>query len=390
MGKMKLLLIGGTGVLSSAVVAEALSRNIEVTIVTRGKKKRSVPNGVTIIKADYRDREMMLTQLGGSHYDTVIDFLCYNLKQIQYSIDLLHNYADQYIFVSTACVYDTRVPGVKDEEAPKVLPDWDYSVNKWACECFLKEQAAELGFNYSIVRPCVTYDDTRIPYGVMPLYGYHWTLCARILNGKPILRWDGGNAKWNMMRVEDFAVGVVGIVGNPKCYGEAFNVSGDTPYTWNDVANTLGEFIGKKPIFCELTSEEYKSYYPDRKGEIAGRALDLIVDNKKIKDYVPAFVTSYSLESGLKKTIDAYKSQNYQLGIDWRFDAATDRIVRAIVKKNGISAEEYHIGFIDYLGTATKNDKRTYWLEFHRDNPFVKVYLLVLRAINKINRTFSR
>ncbi len=386
---MNLLLIGGTGVLSSAVVAEALSRNIEVTIVNRGKKKREIPAGVTLIKADYRDRELMRSKLDGLHFDAVIDFICYNRKQIEYSIDLLHDIADQYVFISTACVYDTRKPGIKDEDADKVLPDWDYSVNKWSCECYLKEQAEKLGFNYTVVRPCVTYDDTRIPYGVMPLYGYHWTFCARILSGKPVLRWDGGAARWNMMRVEDFAVGVVGIIGNRKCYGEAFNISGDTPYSWDDVLKTLGELLGKAPQVFDLTSEEYKRCYPDRKGEIAGRALDLIVSNRKIKEYVPDYATTFSLKDGLQKTIDAYRENNYQLGIDWRYDAATDRAIKVLSGKKGVSPKQYNLGFIDYLGTATAADRRTYWLEFHKDNVFVRVYGLALRLVNRLKRSMS-
>jgi nucleoside-diphosphate-sugar epimerase len=390
MDKIKLLLIGGTGVLSSAVVNEALSKQIDVTIVNRGKKKNVIPDNVHLIKADYRDRELMHSKLAGLHFDTVIDFICYNKKQIAYSIDLLHDVADQYIFISTTCVYDTREPGIKDEESQKVLPDWDYSVNKWECECYLKEQAEKLGFNYSIVRPCVTYDDTRIPYGVMPYYGYHWTFCARILNGKPVLRWGGGTTRWNMMRVEDFAIGVVGIVGNKKAYGEAFNLSGDTPYSWNAVLSVLAKELGKDPVVFDITTKEYQASYPDRKGEIAGRSLDAIVSNNKIKQYVPDYKTTYTLESGLKKTIESYRKNNYQLGIDWKFDAATDRIIKVLCMQKGVSPAKYNLGFVDYLGTATKADRKAYWLEFHKDNPFVRAYCLALRAVDKVKRTISK
>lgn len=383
MDKMKLLIIGGTGVLSSAVVDEALSKDIDVTIINRGKKKNTIPNSVHLIKADYRDEKLMRSKLDGLHFDAVIDFICYNRKQISYSIDLLHTVADQYIFISTTCVYDTRESGIKFEESKKVLPDWDYSVNKWDCECYLQEQANKLGFNYSIVRPCITYDDTRIPYGVMPLYGYHWTLCARILNDKPILRWGGGSTRWNMMRVEDFAIGVVGIVGNKKAYGEAFNLSGDNPYSWNDVLSVLSKELGKAPIIFDLTSNEYQSCYPNKKGEIVGRSLDAIVSNEKIKMYVPDYRTTYSLEDGLRKTIQAYKEQQYQLGIDWIYDATIDRIVKVMCKKKGISISNYNLNFIDYLGTATKKDRIEYWFEFNKDNIIVKLLYNIVRAIRR-------
>jgi len=390
MAKIKLLIIGGTGVLSSAVVKEAVSHDIDVTIVNRGKRKRLLPDSVKTITVDYRDRELIISKLSGLHFDTVIDFLCYTPKQIEYSIDLLHAVADQYIFISSTCVYDTRVPGIKTEDAQKVLTEWDYSVNKWKCECILKERSEKLGFNYSIVRPCITYDDTRIPYGIMPLYGYHWTLCARILSGKPVLRWDGGTAVWNMMRVEDFAVGVLGLIGNENAYGEAYNLSGDISYSWNDVIKELADILGKSPIYFDLTSEEYKRYYPKRKGEIAGRALDSVVSNKKIKSLVEEYKTRYSLREGLEKTVAAYRENNYQLGIDWSYDAITDRIIRSVSKEKGLPINNYNLGFTDYLGTATSNDKRTYWLEYNRNNLFVRLYSFSIRCVNKIKRTIGR
>lgn len=383
---MKLLLIGGTGVLSSAVVAEAIRQGFDVTIVNRGKKKNIIPSQVTLIKANYRDETLMKSKLHGLHFDAVIDFICFNRKEIEYSINLLHNVSDQYIFISTTCVYNTHIPGVKNEDSEKVLKEWSYSVNKWECECYLKEQAENNHFNYTIVRPCITYDDTRIPYGIMPPYGYHWTFCARILAGKPIIRWDGGTSRWNMMRVEDFAVGVVGIIGNKKAYGEAFNISGDDSYTWNDVIDFISNILQVKPVVFDITSEEYQSYYPNRKGEIVGRSLDAIVNNSKIKKVVPSFHTTYSLKDGLLKTIDAYKNHNYQLGINWEYDAATDRIIKIISKQKGIFNESLNIKFVDYIGTATSSDYRRYWIEYHKDNVLVKSYIYAIRAYKKVKR----
>ncbi len=193
-----------------------------------------------------------------------------------------------------------------------------------------------------------------------------------------------------MMRVEDFAIGVVGIVGNKKAYGEAFNLSGDTPYSWNAVLSVLAKELGKDPVVFDITTKEYQASYPDRKGEIAGRSLDAIVSNNKIKQYVPDYKTTYTLESGLKKTIESYRKNNYQLGIDWKFDAATDRIIKVLCMQKGVSPAKYNLGFVDYLGTATKADRKAYWLEFHKDNPFVRAYCLALRAVDKVKRTISK
>ena len=353
---MKLLIVGGTGVLSSAVVREALDKGMDVTVINRGNRKGRIPERVELIQSDVRDSEFIKTALEGKHFDAAIDFLCYNREQIAYSLDLFKDVADQYVFISTACVYDTSIPGVKTEDSPKGLKDWSYSTDKWDSEQYLVHKAADYGIKYTIVRPCVTYDDTRIPYGIMPPYGYHWTVVARILNGKPVITWDGGSARWNIMRVEDFAVGVVGLIGNQKAYGQAFNICGDEAVSWSEVLDTLGKVLGKEVIRLDISSAKFKDYCPGRKGEISGRAYDAVIDNSKIKRVVPEFIQSISLEEGIARTVEAYQNHNYQKGIDWRFDALWDYIV---LKEKGLK-KSYKTGFVNYLGKATLKDQITY------------------------------
>ena len=371
---MKLLLIGGTGVLSSAVVDEAIKQKIDVTIVNRGLRKKTYPGKIHFIKADYHNCDLMHEKLKGLHFDAVVDFICFRKEQIAYSIDLLSPYADQYIFISSACVYNTAIPGKKNESAEKVLTDWDYSSNKWECEKFLESVGARKNIQYTIIRPCITYDDTRIPYGIMPPYGYHWTLVARLLAHKPIIRWNKGLAKWNMMRVEDFAVGLVGLIGNVEAKNEVFNICGDNVYSWNDVIDVISSYLNVTPIYFDVTSEEYKQCYPSRKGEIAGRSFDAVIDNSKIKTIVPSFKTTYSLIEGVEKTLNAYKNYNYQKGIDWEFDAACDRIVKKISKKHKIKTDGMNLKFVNYLGNATIKNRIKYFICFHEIDCIMNIF----------------
>lgn len=358
---MKLLVIGGTGLLSGAVVKEALRHRVDVTIVNRGRKSKVVPEGVNVIISDYRNKEVMQSALQGKHFDAVIDFICFNKNQIEYSVDLLSPYCTQYIFISSACVYNYELPGVKSEDDEKVLKQWEYSVNKWECECYLIEIAKKNNINYNIIRPCITYDDSRIPYGIAPAYGFHWTLVGRILAGKPIIRWNGGTTKWNMMRVEDFVVGVAGLIGNEKAYNQAYNVSGDEAYSWNDVIECVEKVIKKKAVFYDISSEEYAELAPEMKGRIFGRSNDLICNNQKIKDLVPEYKTTYDLQTGIEKTIKGYKENNYQRGIDFVFDASMDRVIRKSCKIHGINLSNYKLDFVDYLGNASIKDKLRYY-----------------------------
>lgn len=364
---MNVLLIGGTGVLSSAVAKECLKKGIKVTMINRGHGL--IPKQAELIKTDRNNWSYISSMLKGRHFDAVIDFLCYTDKETIDSWNFYKTYTKQYFFISSCAVYDTATLAGKEanEDAPKVLPIWEYSVNKWASEQNLIKLAQSTpNVNYTIIRPCVTYGNTRIPYGISPIYGYHWTLAARILNNKPIIRWNKGVNRCNMMRVEDFAVGVVGLIGNPKSYNQAFNICGDETPSFNDVLNSLSKALHHAVITVDVTSEFYAQELPSRRGEIlGGRSIDSINNNKKIKDVVPEFKQTISLDQGIQMTLDAYKSNHYEKGIDWQFDSDTDRIIKKWCKKENIDYRAYNLGFKDYLGNANKKIEIKWWLNYY-------------------------
>ena len=382
---MEVLIVGGTGVLSSAVTAEVLNRGFGVTMINRGRRR--IPDGVALIKADKNDTQAIAKELGGRKFDAVIDFLCFTEEQTEASVRFYSQYTEQYFYISSCAVYDTAsLDGqMADEESKKVLPIWKYSVDKWASENKVRALLDGSGVKYTIIRPCVTYGDTRIPYGIMPPYGYHWTLCARILAGKSVIVWNGGRNRCNMTRVEDFAVGVVGLIGNPKAYNEAFNICGEETPSFSEVLDVLSKLLHKEVLRVDVPSDYYAKECPSKKGEIlGGRSIDSINSNRKIKDAVPSFQQTINLEDGIRRTLDAYKTQNFQKGIDWAFDADQDRIIAKWCRKSGSSWNDYKLGFTDYLGTATSADKRLYWFVSHKDNFFVRIFFIMRKALNKI------
>lgn len=378
---MKILLVGGTGVLSSAVVTEARARGINVTTITRGN--RNLPQGVNNIVCD-KDNYEQISKLIDDKYDAIIDFLCLTAYDVEKSYLFYSQYTAQYFFISSCAVYDSRT-GICSEDAPKMLPMWRYSVDKWAAEEKLCELAKTTSSNYTIVRPCVTYDNTRIPYGISPKYGYHWTLCARILAEKPIITWNNGVNKCNMMRVEDFAVGLVGLIGNKKAYNETFNICGDETPSFEEVLSVIELYLKKKINRVDIPSEFYAKHIPNRKGELlGGRSINTINSNAKIKSVVPDFQQTIFIKEGIFATLDAYVSQNYQHGIDWAFDAETDRTIYDWCKKQGLPTQQYKIGFVDYLHNATIHDRWCYYSVFYRDLVWMKILTRVRNVTSRL------
>lgn len=384
---MNVLIIGGTGVLSSAVTAEAICKGIAVTMINRGN--RQIPEGVEFIKADKDDLQTIAKALEGRTFDGVMDYLCYTDAQTDKSARFYMKYTKQYFYISSCAVYDTASLNgqMADEESKKVLPIWKYSIDKWASEQKIEALFKGTDVNYTIIRPCVTYGDTRIPYGISPTYGYHWTMCARILAGKPIITWNQGKNRCNMTRVEDFAVGVVGLIGNPKAYNQAFNVCGDEVPTQGEVLDYIAEIVNHPVKRIDIDGEFYASQIPYRRGElIGGRSIDSINSNAKLKAAVPSFKHTYSLKEGVRKTINAYKTQNYQQGIDWKFEAETDRTIRKWCKAKGITLDRKATSFVNYLGKANMKDRLLYWLVFYN---LYGVFAFPGRVKNKLKRVLG-
>lgn len=381
---MNILLIGGTGVLSSAVAKEALVRGFKISMINRGNHLNSLPGNVELLKADKDDIDLISHLLEGHSFDAVIDFLCYNEEEIELSYKLYSNYANQYFFISSCAVYDTSNPGVCSEESPKILPIWQYSVEKVKSEELLVRLSKEIDTPYTIIRPCITYGDTRIPYGISPRYGYHWTLVARVLAEKPLIRWNGGVNRCNMMRVEDFATGVIGLMGEERAFNQAFNICGDETPSFNDVLECLEQLLDKKIRIIDISSDFYAEEVPSKRGEIlGGRSIDSINSNAKLKSVLPNFRQIIFLKKGIELTLKAYKENNYQNGIDWTYDGDTDRIIRKWCKLNNIPTYDLNLHFVDYLGNAPIVEKCRYYIERNKKNICVMTMLFFLRIIRK-------
>ncbi|MBR1787826.1 MAG: NAD-dependent epimerase/dehydratase family protein [Bacteroidaceae bacterium] len=368
---MKILIIGGTGILSTAVVDRCVLQGYDVTMINRGNRPSAINPQATLVKCDVQDQAQLKAvkdSLQKETFDVVIDFLVYTVDELKRSLESFSSLAKQYVFISSAQVYDTSLKGTLTEDSPKPQRLWAYSVNKLECENQLIDYCHKNGITYTIIRPAVNYDGTRIPYGIFPPMGYHWTLVERIRHGKPIITWNNGENKLNLTRVEDFAEATVGLLGNPQAYNEAFNVAGNRIYSWMDVLNVLGELVGKEPVTIDVPVQFYANELPEYQREelIGGRANDMVCSIEKLKRAVPDFEPRYSLREGVKMTLDYYRSHGFLHGIDYTFDGNTDRIVMKYCSQTGITPPA-PLTFIDYLAKGYKADRRAYYQAYDKD-----------------------
>lgn len=378
---LKILIIGGSGILSSAVVDCCLSKGYDVTMLNRGNDSVFTNPNARIIICDARDEEQVKQKTKGLHFDVVIDFIVFTKDQLEKSLSLFGSIAHQYVFISSAQVYNTSISKVLTEDDETPQPLWSYSTNKDACEKYLKRYCKVHSLNYTIVRPGVNYDNRRIPYGICPPYGWHWTIVARILAGKPIITWNKGQNKLNVTRVEDFAFGLVGLLGNEKAYNESINVVGDYVYSWRQMLEVLGKILNTTVEMVDLPLDAYANELStdyERGRLLGGRACDLICSNEKMKSIVPDFHSTIDLEKGLRMTIEWYKENNYYKGFDYKWDAEQDRIVRKLCEK------KYRRGYVSYSKTRRTEsilNRCTYWIEYYKEHNFKTMFWKCLRRV---------
>ena len=300
---MNVLLIGGTGTLSSDTAQLCINRGFDVYLINRGHKNTYKGSNVHYLIGDINQFDSASKALKDESFDVVVDYLVYTLETLKKHLAILKNRARQYIFISSATVYPIQ-DGVVKEGDTIGNDGWVYAKNKRFCEEYLRKNAKELTYQYTIVRPYITYDRKRIPFPIISKKSC-WNLLYRISNGYPILMPGDGNQKVTLTSTIDFAVGIVGLFMNQDAYGEDFNIVGDSVATWNEVVGVIEKKLGKKANIVYVETEKLADKLPVLAGEIIyDKANSHFFNNEKIKRIVPEFRTTLDVETGIGRTVD--------------------------------------------------------------------------------------
>ena len=302
---MKTLFIGGTGNISRESVREALRRGWEVFVLNRGNS--AAPEGARSIRADIRDRSAAAQALRGHTWDAVANFVAYEPAHIETDLELFRGKTGQYMFISSASVYHKPLRHyLITESTPAFNPFWEYSQKKIACEQRLGRAYAENGFPTTVVRPSHTYSEGWFP----TTFGSRdYTVAARMLAGKEIVVHGDGESLWTLTHSRDFALGFVGLMGNPTAVGETFHITSEFAYTWNQIHRTIGAGLGVEPKLVHIPSEIIGRIVPSRgPGLLGDKAHCLVFDCGKLKRLVPDFVARIPFQEGVRMSVAWYEA----------------------------------------------------------------------------------
>lgn len=327
---MKVLLVGGTGIISTAVASLALKQGAEVTLLTRGNHSELAPRGTQLLRADISDPEAVGPLLDGKEFDAVADFTVKTPDQAERDLALFAGKTRQFLFISSASAYQKPPASYPiTESTPLRNPYWRYSREKIACEEMFSAAYRSAGFPVTTVRPSHTYSERSVPVSVHGRKG-SWQVLRRMLDGKPVIVHGDGLTLWTFTHADDFAQGFCGLLGNPHALGETVHITSDEAITWNDAYEAIGRALGVKPNLVHIPSDFLAAFDPELLGNLLGdKAYCGIFDNSKIKRLVPGFCAKIRFADGVRRSVEYFLSHPELQIPDPEFDAWCDRVIAA-------------------------------------------------------------
>lgn len=325
---MKVLFVGGTGLISSACASAAQAAGHELWLVTRGQSR--IPPVVPadrVITADATDTAALRSALNGSRWDVVVQWVGFLPGHVADDIETFAD-VDQYVFISSASVYEKPPTSwLITERTPRTNPFWDYSQNKIACEDVLLQANEKSGFPVTIVRPSLTYGPSQIPV-IVGSWTKPFTIVDRIRRGAKIIVPGDGTAIWTLTHNSDFAPGLIGLFGRAAAIGEDFHITSSEALSWNQIYTQLGDAVGAEPDLLHIPTEGIVAADPSELGSLWGdKAHSSVFDNSKLRAIVPGFQPSTPFSEGISETVNWFDADPSRQTIDDDANARWDRLV---------------------------------------------------------------
>jgi len=337
---VRVLFIGGTGLISSAASPLVVERGHDLTLVTRGTSaKAAVPAGAAAIVTDVHDTEAFRAAIKADvaargRYDVVVQWIGFSPDHISDDIETFDGITDQYVFISSASAYATPPQHyiVREDSTPLHNPFWQYSRDKAEAERRLRVAHGERGFPFTVVRPSHTYGYADVPMAINS-WVHPWTMVDRIKTGQKILMPGDGSSLWTLTDHRDFAYAFVGLLGQQRAIREEFHITSDDVLSWNQVHEIVAGAVGVTPeqlhdqtlfIPSQLLARFDREAF---EGPLLGdKANAGIFDNSKVRSIVPDYVPQHRFEQSIHESIVWFMGRPERRAIDTAAAALWDHV----------------------------------------------------------------
>ncbi len=299
---MRVLILGGTGLISKAIVKRCLKAGHEVTAYNRGNTKNRIGETVPMIYGNRYDFPTFEEEFAECEYDAVIDMITYDAATAANSVKVFGGRVRQYLFCSTVCVYGGPLTTIPAGENEPHTPAGDYGQRKSEAEAVFMEASRASGFPITVFRPSHCYGPGQ---PLLDIFGYNATLVSRLRDGKPILVPGDGYGLWQPGHVDDMAKGFAGALGNDALVGESFNLVSDDIMTWRTFHDRMAAALGLDAKLVPMTTPHLIAGAPHGATGMLEEIFQYhaAYSNAKIKAAIPEFGNFVAFEDGVRETV---------------------------------------------------------------------------------------
>jgi nucleoside-diphosphate-sugar epimerase len=305
---MKVLIVGGTGLISTGIAQHLRARGAQITLFNRQKRESRLGEPLPVIVGDRNVPAEFEQRLERERFDVVIDMICFSPEQAEASVRAFGGRTGQLIFCSTVCTYDVGSPPdvLIDETFPQT-PVSQYGKDKVACEqAFLR--AGERGlFRATVVRPSNTYGPGGTLIDQMEFDSAVWD---RVEHGLPVLCAGDGIGLWQSTHRADVGKLFAYACGNPKTYGEAFNATRDQVFTWRQYYREAAQALGTRAELVLVPAGWAVAQAPQRFNFLHEvTRYHGAYSSAKAKQAVPEFRCEVGFVEGARETLQDMKKR---------------------------------------------------------------------------------
>jgi nucleoside-diphosphate-sugar epimerase len=323
---MRVLIIGGTGLISRGVIRHLLARSAEVAMLNRGRRLEGFEfKDVEQISLD-RENLPEFERVGQRNFDVVIDMICFTPAQAEMDVRAFGGRCGHFIFCSTVCTYGTKIPGgVLVDETFKQEPISEYGRNKLAAETVFRAAHAKGTMPCTIIRPSHTYGPDIPLIDNLEPDPVAWD---RIQRGLPILCAGDGLGLWVTTDRDDCGKLFAYAAMNPQTFGQDYNATRDHVFTWRDYLAEVGAALGKAVHVLFMPADWIVSHDPRRFNLLKEiTQFHGAYDSSKARRDVPQFNCEIDFVRGATRTLDERRHRKL-----WR-SCENDPVYESMIQK---------------------------------------------------------
>ncbi len=323
---MKVLVLGGTGVISREIVKLLLKENHQVCVYNRGSRGLLFPDEVRQLTGDRLDRQQFESSMARESFDAVIDMICFNEADARSTVAAFGDSGAHIVICSSVAAYKRPYRSIPTLESAEELYDdplFSYAFDKAEVERYLEGVISERNLPVTMIRPSLTFGPGAANMGVLR---QNYGIIDRIRKGKPLVMFGDGSTPFSFTFTPDLAKAFVGVLGKEQSYGEAYHACSEERSRWEDLYLAFGRVLNREVSMVHIPSELLVAARPDLFSHLFfEKTYPGLFDNTKIRSVIPGFTCEISLHEGVKMMVAWFEKEAAQVDPDK--DELEDRLV---------------------------------------------------------------